>query len=116
MAHLTNDELYTLVRRHGASAGVDRCMVAGALTESDGRTDASGDGGHSFGLWQLHDQGRGSGMTKAERCDPDLACARMLPFYRDGWARAADAATERLRATRAYLDAERPADWTNLGS
>lgn len=116
MNQLTNDQLYELVRRHGATPGLDRTMVAGALTESGGDADAEGDGGHSYGLWQLHDQGRGAGMSREERCDPDLACTRMLPFYREAWARAAGAATERLRATGAYLDAERPAGWTDLGS
>lgn len=40
--------------------------------ESGGRTDAVGDAGHSIGLFQMHDQGAGSGLTVAQRQDPDV--------------------------------------------
>lgn len=40
--------------------------------ESGGRVDAVGDGGHSIGLFQMHDQGAGYGMSVAQRQDPDV--------------------------------------------
>jgi hypothetical protein len=114
MPTLSIDELYELVRSHGAEVDLDRVMVAGALTESGGNTDAIGDGGHSVGLWQMHDQGLGFGMTVAERKDPDRACEVMLPAFQRGWANAADTADAEVRATRTYLDAERPEGFESL--
>ena len=39
--------------------------------ESGGRVDAVGDAGHSIGLFQMHDQGAGAGMSIAMRENPD---------------------------------------------
>jgi cell wall-associated NlpC family hydrolase len=121
MARLTVAELYALVRRHGAGPGVDRCMVAGALAESEGdptrEGDWEGDHPHSIGLWQLHDQGLGAGLSVAERADPDRACAVILAAYvqwHDYWA--AQGLEGEDLAARAYLWAERPADYNVPGS
>src|SRR3954452_18986446 len=121
MARLTIAELYTLVRRHGAAAGVDRCMVAGAQAESEGdpacQGDWEGDHPHSIGLWQLHDQGLGAGLSIAERADPDRACSVMLAEYArwyDYWADQGLVGED--LAARAYLWAERPADYNVPGS
>lgn len=43
---------------------------ANALEESALDPNASGDNGHSIGLFQLHDSGVGKGMSVAERRDP----------------------------------------------
>lgn len=40
--------------------------------ESGGRVDAVGDAGHSVGLFQMHDQGAGFGLTVAQRQNPDV--------------------------------------------
>lgn len=40
--------------------------------ESGGRVDAVGDAGHSIGLFQMHDQGAGYGLSVAQRQDPDV--------------------------------------------
>ncbi len=121
MAVLSVAELYDLVRRHGAKPGVDRCMVAGALQESGGDTDAKGDWegshAHSIGLWQLNDQGLGAGMTIAARADPDVACDVMLPEFtrwQDYWA-SLGLTGEDLGA-RTYLWAERPFAYDVPGS
>jgi murein DD-endopeptidase MepM/ murein hydrolase activator NlpD len=114
---LTVAQLYELVRRRGAIAGVDRIMVAAALTESNGNTEAIGDSGHSAGLWQLHDQGLGAGMSVAERCDPDTACARMLPqfhYWYNHWA--AEGLFGENLAAHTYLWTERPRDYNVPGS
>jgi len=44
-------------------------VLAVAWVESRGNPGAIGDDGHSLGVWQLHDEGAGSGMTDAERVD-----------------------------------------------
>jgi cell wall-associated NlpC family hydrolase len=121
MARLTVAELYALVRRHGAAAGVDRCMVAGAEAESEGdpacQGDFEGDHPHSIGLWQLNDQGLGAGLSAAERADPDRACTVMLPQYvqwYDYWT--GQGLVGEDLAARAYLWAERPKDYNVPGS
>src|SRR5262249_21588514 len=121
MPKLAVSDLYTLVRNHGAKPGVDRCMVAGALQESGGDLDARGDweGGHahSVGLWQLHDQGLGAGMTEAQRANPDTACGGMRPECARGcdyWA--AQGLTGEDLGARTYLWAERPAGYNLPGS
>jgi hypothetical protein len=51
--------------------GIDPVLaVATMLVESGGDNRAVGDGGHSIGLFQLHDQGQGAGMSSADRQDP----------------------------------------------
>jgi hypothetical protein len=115
MSVLSLNELRAVMERNGATGFLTKVMVAGALTESSGNTDAVGDGGHSIGIFQLHDQGLGHGMTAAQRRDPDLSTRRMLEPYRNGLV-AADLKSfdGEDRATKAYLEAERPFDFTNL--
>jgi soluble lytic murein transglycosylase-like protein len=45
-------------------------ILAVCMQESNLDPWAVGDGGHSIGLMQLHDQGAGAGMSIAERNDP----------------------------------------------
>ena len=115
------DQLYELVRRHGATSGLDRSLVAGALEESGGNTDArgdwEGDHPHAIGLWQLHDQGAGAAMTVAQRANPDVACDVMLPLYRQWWDYwQAQGLTDEELAARTYLWAERPLQYNVPGS
>jgi hypothetical protein len=111
---LSPTELYDLVRRHGARPSLDRIMVAAALLESGGDTHARGDNGKSYGLWQLHQDGSGRGMSIEERCDPNLACDRMMPEFNhwfDEWSAEGRQATD--LAVRTYLCAERPFQYRN---
>lgn len=56
-------------------------VAAGTLAESRWNpTNTTGDGGHSWGLFQMHDHGAGAGMGDA-RLDPDAASAVMVPKY-----------------------------------
>lgn len=110
-------ELFTLVRRHGAGSGLDRIMVAAALAESGGDTEAVGDNGHSIGLWQMHDQGLGSGMSREARHDPDNACRNMLREFRRVHSGAiSDGLQGRTLAVHTYVFTERPAGTPSLSS
>lgn len=60
------------------------------LSESAGRPDAVGDGGHSVGLFQLHDHGYGSGMGDS-RFDPEINADRATRGLAEAW-RAGDSA------------------------
>jgi murein DD-endopeptidase MepM/ murein hydrolase activator NlpD len=110
-------ELFDLVRRVQTDPFVHKVMVAAALTESDGNPNLIGDNGHAAGLWQLHDAGVGTGMSVAARCDPDTACAKMLPeFVREfnrGMGRGLQG--EGLAAFT-YLNAEKPFQFNQPGN
>lgn len=109
---LSKAQMYELVRRHGAEPGLDRALLAGAWGESKWDTEAVGDSGHSYGLWQMYDQGQGAGMTPAERMDPDIACDHMLPVYRAQWEKYQAEGWDGIElATRVALGAERPFGW-----
>ncbi len=54
------------------------------LIESGGRPDAIGDGGHSVGLFQLHDQGYGAGMGDS-RFDPEANADRAARGLAEAW-------------------------------
>jgi hypothetical protein len=86
MSVLTPAELMDLVARHGARPGADLCAIAAALSESGGDSDATGDNGHSIGLWQMYDQGLGAGMSVADRADPDTAAAVMVGIFNANYA------------------------------
>lgn len=55
--------------------------------ESGGRADAVGDNGASHGLFQLNDNGLGSGMSVADRLDPEknIATAAKAVYGGSGW-------------------------------
>lgn len=52
--------------------------VTNAYAESLLDPNAVGDGGHSIGLFQLHDKGIGHGMTDGDRRDPVRNTRRVL--------------------------------------
>lgn len=90
MSQLSWQEVYDLVCRHGARPGADLCAVAAADAESGRDPDVPpGDGGISWGLWQL-EQGAGLGgsHSDAELRDPDFAADIIVPVfnahYQDG--------------------------------
>jgi LysM domain/Lysozyme like domain len=106
---LSVPQLFKLVQKHGAEPGLDKIMVAAALAESGGNTNAIGDNGHSAGLWQMHDRGLGFGMTVADRCNPDIACDRMLPeFQRAFGGGQAEGLDGDDLAVHTYMFTERP--------
>lgn len=115
MAILTAAELFALVQRHGASPGLDRVMVASALTESGGNTMAMGDGGRSRGLWQINDIHR---LRAEDRHDPDYAASWML----ENMFRPAAAEAERRGyqgedlAAAIHMAAEKPVGWGGWGN
>ncbi len=59
-------------------------LKAVMLIESGGRPDAVGDGGHSVGLYQLHDQGYGHGMGDL-RFDPEANADRAARGLSEAW-------------------------------
>lgn len=88
-------------------------VAAGTLAESSWNTNSTtGDGGHSWGLFQMHDGGAGAGMGQA-RLDPDAASAVMVPRYAAAY-KAAKAQNPNLTgpalAARVAQAAERSAD------
>lgn len=114
---LSVDELYTLVRNHGASGDLDDIMVAAALTESGGNTEAVGDDGRSIGLWQMHDMGLGAGLSREQRADPDSACDLMLPHFQATLNESAGMGlTGSMLAVRTYMFTERPFGFPSLQS
>jgi hypothetical protein len=66
------EEIRERIARLCAAHSVDPCVIAAMCwIESGFRPDAVGDGGHSVGLLQLHDEGLGFGMSVEERKDPE---------------------------------------------
>lgn len=59
-------------------------LKAVMLSESGGRPDAVGDQGHSVGLFQLHDQGYGTGMGDT-RFDPETNADRGARGLAEAW-------------------------------
>jgi murein DD-endopeptidase MepM/ murein hydrolase activator NlpD len=67
-----NETIRQLITRIAQEEGVDPLLaLAIAQHESGLNPRAVGDGGHSIGLFQLHDAGEGAGMSVQERQDPE---------------------------------------------
>jgi hypothetical protein len=78
------EQYRSLVSKYFAPEDVNKALYVMSY-ESGGNPSASGDGGHSIGLFQLHDNGVGAGMGDS-RYDPEeniKAAARAV--YSDGW-------------------------------
>ena len=57
-------------KKAGLPAAVAAAMIVNALRETRLDPKVVGDGGHSVGLFQLHDKYHGKGMSCADRSDP----------------------------------------------
>ncbi len=73
-----------LIRKHTPAdlrgdAGFERIALAVLTAESGGNPGAVGDNGASVGLFQLHERGMGSGLTRGQRSDPDTNAGRAVP-------------------------------------
>lgn len=62
----------------GWSEKFGQALVVNAWHESRLDPDAIGDNGASVGLFQLHENGLGRGLTTAQRQDPDVNVGRVL--------------------------------------
>ena len=83
-------------------------LAATSIIETGGQVDVTGDGGHSEGPFQENDQGRGSGLSVAQRRDPYAATRRALKefsfFKRKGYTGAELAyAAQRPRDRASYI-------------
>ena len=114
-----NDRMINIIQSEFAQAGFGANAIAAAVTnayaESGLNPLASGDGGHSIGLFQLNDWGAGAGMTVAYRHDPTNNTRGILrvvkgKFGADFRRRAAEGAQADELAAIFARDIERPAD------
>lgn len=80
---MTPTEVLAEVRQVAAARGfpdVD-LLLATVWQESGGRPEAVGDRGHSVGIFQEHDQGRGHGLSVAQRQDVRAATNRAIDEF-----------------------------------
>lgn len=79
------DQWDSLLNRAGQKYNVPPLFLKSVmLIESGGHPDAVGDAGHSVGLFQLHDQGYGSGMGDT-RFDPATNIDRAAKGLAEAW-------------------------------
>jgi hypothetical protein len=85
--------LYQLVDELAPTYGIkDRERFVDALASIIGYEDpswdpaAAGDSGHSIGLFQLHDAGQGTGMSVAQRSDPETNIRKAISYLGPIWA------------------------------
>lgn len=84
-AEASPDQWDAMLNRLGKKHNVPPLFLkAVMLAESGGRPDAVGDSGHSVGLFQLHDQGYGSGMGD-RRYDPEVNAERATQGLAEAW-------------------------------
>jgi len=84
-SHADPDQWDSLLNRAGQKYNVPPIFLKSVmLIESGGRPDAVGDGGHSVGLFQLHDQGYGFGMGDS-RFDPEANIDRAAKGLAEAW-------------------------------
>ena len=89
-----------------------KIVAAGTLAESSWNANSTtGDGGHSWGLFQMHDHGAGAGMGDA-RLDPNAASAVMVPKYAAAYAQLKDKLSGPALAAAVAQAAENSADRT----
>jgi hypothetical protein len=109
-----------IIEQEFSTAGLPDEFAAAAIVnayhESRLKPDAVGDGGHSVGLFQLHDRGGGKGMSVAERTDPVLNTRRIIEEVQSKWGNAMREAYDNgIRSVSHFAalfsrDVERPAD------
>ena len=81
----TPSDIERTIRRVAADMGASdlaNMLVAIAKRESSLKTDAVGDGGKSVGIFQEHEAGRGSGLSKQARMDPVASTKRAIAEIR----------------------------------
>ena len=101
------------IQAAGWSPAVAAAAVANAYRESRLNPLASGDGGRSIGLFQLHEKGGGHGMSVADRQNPEKNIDRIMEQMRSAKSFAALAQTSLSitdLATAFCTYVERPAD------
>jgi hypothetical protein len=103
-----------MAEEYGRAYGVPADYILALIkTESNGNPQAIGDNGHSVGLFQLHDQGVGHGLSVEQRMDPRVQFEKMMPrikaAYDSGRAQGLDGAQLAIHIAR---EAERPAEYT----
>lgn len=115
-----NDRMMQIIATEFAKAGLPTNAIAAAITNAKAESGlnplASGDGGHSIGLFQLNDWGAGQGLTVEFRQDPvnnartilqrEVLTGRGATFRR----RAKEGASVAELAAIFARDIERPAD------
>lgn len=102
-----NRDLLAAAQRYGREFGVDPALlIATTIVESGGRLDAVGDGGHSFGPYQMNTQGRlaTTGFSRQQAMDPWLSTREAAREF------AATARKYGVSGARLASDAQRPAD------
>lgn len=102
-----NADLLKAARIYGRKYGIDpTLLIATTLVESGGRLDAVGDGGHSFGPYQMNDQGRlkSAGFTQQQAMNPYLATEAAAREY------ASVARRYGVSGAQLASDAQRPLD------
>lgn len=110
-----------IFRRHAGDLASDpqfiSIVAAGTKAESGWNTDnRTGDNGHSWGLFQMHDGGAGAGMGAA-RLDPNAASAVMVPRYAEAYRKyTAQGLTGSALASAVAAYAERPLGWDDPNS
>lgn len=107
-------------RRHAGEYGNDpqfmAILAAGAYAESGWNPRAVGDGGHSIGIFQMHDRGAGAGLSVEQRQDPNVQAQHMIPRYIDGYNRYRNQYQGAQLASMVAAYAERPLGWDNPNS
>lgn len=94
------------IEREASAAGLAWlavAAVANAWCESALNPLAAGDGGHSIGLFQLHDRGAGAGMSREAREDPAVNARRIFEVVNS--ADGANVRAARGKANNAELSA-----------
>lgn len=115
----TQRKYAAIIERILSSKGVPPEIIAGAIVnakaESSLNPKAIGDGGNSVGLFQLHKNGGGKGMSVAERQDPEKNTLRIYKEYltygkplRDAYAKGDRSVATYAALWSTYI--ERPAD------
>jgi len=115
-----NDRMMQIIATEFAAAGLGTNAIAAAIVNARAESGlnplASGDGGHSIGLFQLNDWGAGQGLSVEYRQDPtnntrtilqrEVLVSRGATFRR----RAKEGASVAELAAIFARDIERPAD------
>lgn len=109
------DIIYEEFVSAGLHPNIAIAAIVNADTESGLNPEAVGDGGHSIGLFQLHDRGGGQGMSVEDRKDPRKNSKRMIETIKGSFGKDLRSSAEQNvsipdLAAIFSRDVERPAD------